>query len=86
MSNKRVYIVQDTILQENKKIEELIGVCVELVAKISSVEGWLKYITRKQEEYSLEFPSSPLQEYIGKAYNTANPPLYIRARGENLSK
>ena len=35
---QKVWTVRDIALQENRKIEELIGVCAESKAKLSSVE------------------------------------------------
>lgn len=77
MLKQRVWTIRNIVLQENRKIEELIGVCAESMTKLSSVEERLKSLTRQQEEYSWEFQNNPLQEYIDKACSTTNLPLYI---------
>ena len=41
---------------------------------------------RPHEEYNWEFHSSTLQEYIDKACNTNNPPLYIGKSRAEFSK
>ena len=71
----RIRTVRDTVLQENKKIEGLIGICVESMTKSSRIEKRLKFLTRQQEEYNWDFQSNPLQEYIDKAYHTTKSPL-----------
>lgn len=55
MLKQRIRTTQDTILQENKKIEELIGVCAESEVKLFSVDECTKSLTRQQEEYNSEF-------------------------------
>jgi len=83
---QRVWTVRDTALQENKKIEELIGVCAKSKTKLSSIEEQLKSLIRQQEEYDWEFQYNLLQEYIDKACNTNNPPLYIGKSRAEFSK
>ena len=47
---QRVSTVRDTVLQENIKIEEIIGKCANSSTKLFSVEERLKSLIRQQEE------------------------------------
>lgn len=78
---QKIQIVQGTILQQNNNIEQLRMKCAKPMDKLSSTEGHLRVLARQQEEYTWEFQSIPLQEYIEMACDIINPPLYNGERG-----
>jgi len=65
MLKQRVWIVQDIVLHENRKIEELIGVCAESMTQLSSVDQTTQVshkATRGVQLGVLEQPSTGLHK------------------------
>ena len=72
----RTKILRDTIVQRDVELTVLPVVCTESMVKLSSIEKRLDYLMGKQKKHTIEFQSSPLQEYIDKACSSLSPHLH----------